>query len=193
MKAPQLFEKWRISEHRACKLRVTSKDQELKWLWKAIHWILFVISFGKQKTFYDEYTTTVGNTIYYQAGWRRETATISDCAILAHEGRHVRQFIKWGFGSAKLGILIMGILYLFVPIPVLFAWFRYRFEREAYKVSYYIWWELGGTPNIEYCVKHLTTGQYLWTWVLKKQVQKWFETHCQPALIDKNRSALTTT
>ncbi len=191
MKPAQLFEKWYISERRACKLRVTSKDQELKWLWKAIHWILFVVSFGRQKTFYTEYTTTVGNVIYYRAGWRRETAELKDCVILGHEGRHVRQFIKWGLGSAKIGILIMGLLYLFVPLPVCFAWFRYRFEREAYKVSYYLWLELGGDPGIEYCVENLTAGQYLWTWVLKKQVRKWFQKHCRPELLDQNRSILS--
>lgn len=174
------FERWYLAERRRYGIKVTSKDQQWKPLWKIIHWILKILSFGKQDGFYDSFTTTLGKTIFYHAGWRFEEASAKDCVILRHESRHVQQFLKWGFGNEYLGILLMGLFYLFIPLPVCFAWFRYRFEREAYKVSYYATLELGHEPDIEHYIDNLTGPKYLWTWILKGRVRKWFEDNCSP-------------
>ncbi len=186
MNAQQQFEKWYAIERRACGLRVHAKDKKLKWMWKFIHWFLYCITFGKQDAFYDNYTTTIGKNVYYPAGWTSEEASLWDCVVLRHEGKHTRQCIKWGCGNATIGTLVMGLLFLLVPLPIGFAWFRYKFEREAYKVSYYTALSLGLKPNLDRYVEQLTGPAYFWTWVLKKQVKNWFYANCHPSMLEAN-------
>lgn len=159
-------------------VKIAAKDKKLKYLWLAIHWFLKIISFGKMSTFYTAYTTTIGNRIYYPAGWHMAKATKQDYVILRHEAEHVRQIDKLGDGSMLWGTLIMGFLYLFIPLPIFFAWFRYKFEREAYRESIRTIKSLGDNPDLDWYVQQLTGPSYLWTWVLKKRVRRWFEEHC---------------
>lgn len=159
-------------------LRVTSKDQELRWLWKFIHWFLYIVTFGKQDGFLKRYTTTLGRTIYYPCGWKIEQTTDNDCAVLEHEADHVHLNYQCGLGNIYIGSVVMGLLYLFFPLPIGFAWFRYYAERRAYKISYYAGLKLGHTPDVSKYIQQLTGPNYLWTWVLKKQVRKWFEKNC---------------
>jgi hypothetical protein len=182
------FEEYYAEEKRDCGLRVTSKDKELKTLWLIIHWVLYAITLTKQNRFYDGYVTTFGRTVYFPAGWTIEKVTLYQCATLKHEARHVRQFTRWGLGSPKLGIVIMGFFYLFLPLPVGFAWFRFMFEREAYKVSYYAMLELGLKPNLDRYINQLSGPDYFWTWVIKTQVREWFLQNCHPALALKDRA-----
>jgi len=179
------FEQWYATERRKRKIYVTSKDQQWAPLWKAIHWILLVLTFGKQNKFYTHYTTTIGRTIFYPAGWRFENATYKNCVILRHECDHVDWFLKFGLGNEWLGIFVVGLLYLLFPLPVCFAWFRYVFERVAYRTSYYAALELGLKPDIEHYIEQLTGPKYLWTWILKDQVRAWFRKHCRPDLLDQ--------
>ena len=53
-------------------------------------------------------------------------------AHLAHECAHVRQYQRCGLGSAWLGIPLFLLLYLLAPLPLGLAWWRYRWEREAF-------------------------------------------------------------
>lgn len=183
------FERWYLAERRKYGMKVTSKDQQWKPLWKVIHWFLKILTFGKQDEFYEKFTTTIGKTVFFPAGWKFEEATVSNCITLRHEGRHVQQFLKWGLGNEYLGIFIVGLFYLFVPLPVCFAWFRYKFEREAYKISYYATLELGYEPNIEHYVDLLTGPQYLWTWIFKKKVRAWFKANCSPDKLELYKPA----
>lgn len=183
------FERWYLIARRQYGIKVTSKDRQWKPLWKTVHWLLKILSLGKQNGFYNKFTTTLGKTIFYPAGWQFEKASTNDCVILRHEGRHVQQFLRWGLGNEYLGILIMGFFYLFLPLPICFAWFRYCFEREAYKVSYYATLELGHEPDIEHYVENLTGPKYLWTWVFKNKVRKWFKDNCSPDKLENYKPA----
>ena len=87
---------------------ITSKDQSLTWLWKFINYFLSAITFGNMTNFYTGFVTTVGKNIYFQDGWRPEGAGSRDYVILKHEGKHVRQYVKYGLGSSKLGVAVMG-------------------------------------------------------------------------------------
>lgn len=74
----------------------------------------------------DEYWTTLGRTIYYPDSvpdplMRQYRWTVE------HELVHVAQWEKWGFWFL--------FSYLFLPVPFFFAWFRWRWEREAYMVQ----------------------------------------------------------
>lgn len=189
-KTATLFMEHLADEKRACGLRVTSKDAELTTLWKVIHYVLLILSLGQMNRFYDGFTTTIGKTVYYPAEWRVKHADTYDIVTLRHEGRHVRQFIKWGLGNATLGIFVMGLFYLFLPLPMGLAWFRYMFERAAYKVSYYTMLELGLKPDIEHYIRQMIGPNYLWAWPFERAVRGWFLVNCHPAKLPKHRSSV---
>ncbi len=179
MDANAKFTEWYAQERKKSGMRVTSKDQTLRGLWKTVDWILRRITFGKQDGFYTRFTTTLGRTVYFPDGWTIDKAQLYDCITLRHEGRHIQQNLAWGAGNIWLGTLLMGIFYLLFPLPIYFAWFRYKLEREAYRVSYYTAIELGLKPNLENYVELLTGPKYFWTWHSKKQVRAWFHKNCR--------------
>jgi len=178
MEAGMSFTKTYAQERKDCGMRVTSKDQELKWLWLTIHWFFMIVTLGKQNRFYDGFVTTLGKTVYFPAGWSIDNAQVCDCLTLSHEAVHIKQNLSCGMGNIILGTIIMSLLYLLAPFPIFVAWFRYKFERDAYRVSFYAAKEFGITPNIEYYVELLTGPKYLWTWYSKKQVRAWFRQNC---------------
>ena len=71
------------------------------------------------------YWLTIGNTIYYPDSVENPT---DEHALIRHELVHVQQYEKYG-------TLLFIFLYLFVPLPIGFAYFRWYFEREAYLVN----------------------------------------------------------
>lgn len=171
--AKELFEQLEQEAVAEYGIRIRTKRDNL-WLWKAIHYILLVLSFGQMKTFLTEFVTTLGRDIYWPLGWSRQHISKEDYITLRHELKHVHRFRQLGLGCYTLGIIVFGLLYLFVPLPVLFAWFRYYFEREAYLESYRAAKEVGLQPNIMMFVDLLSGPKYLWTWVIRSQVKKWF-------------------
>ncbi len=176
------FTRWYAQERKECGMRVTSKDKEFKWVWLAIHWFFMLVTFGKQNKFYNGFITTIGRTVYFPEGWTINNARIFDCITLRHEAYHIKVNIKWGFGNATLGTILAGIAYLFLPLPIGFAWFRYKMEREAYRISYYTAIKLGLQPNTESYVELLTGPKYLWAWYSKRQVRAWFRNNCRMQL-----------
>jgi len=156
-------------------IKIYSKSRSNPVFWKIINYLLLVLSFGKLHGFLTNYTTTLGRSIYFPAGWDISKATLYDIVILEHEAMHVRQYIKWSLGLPGLGLLIYGFLYLCVPLPIGFAWFRYKFERSAYLTSYHTLKRLNINTSTDRYVDLLTGPQYLWTWLFKKQVKKWFD------------------
>ena len=71
--------------------------------------------------FMERYWTTVGRTVYYPSCVRDPYAHPD---VLAHELVHVRQWERWG--------VLLWASYLLLPLPFGLAWFRWRWEREAY-------------------------------------------------------------
>lgn len=161
------------------KIKVTSKDQTHPVLWRLASKFLTILSFGKLTTFLTEYTTTVGRTIYFPVGWKVDEATGKDYEILRHELVHVTRMEKLGFNNIVLGTIVFVFLYFLIPFPIFFAWFRYWFEREAYKISWYVEQEQGLNPQIDDYVKQLTGPDYLWMWIFRNQVKKWFMKNCK--------------
>jgi hypothetical protein len=151
---------------------VYSKDQKYKFLWKTIHCILLVLTFGKMNKFYNRYTTVIGNNIFFPAGWTWSKAYNenyeSTYITLKHEcDGHVKQF-------RKEGLVKMSFKYLFLPFPFKFAKYRYHYEREAYLEGIKAIIELGYEPDIERYVNILTGPEYLWAWHNKNDVRQWF-------------------
>ena len=82
--------------------------------------------------------------------------------ILEHELVHVEQWKKWG--------IILWITYLFLPVPFGFAWFRWRWEREAYLV------QIRSSSNCEKKINQIVNSLwygYGWTWP-KSWMRQWF-------------------
>lgn len=175
MEAGEIFTKWYMQAHKDCGLKVASKNEKHKWLWLFIDHVLDALTFGKNDDFYTGTTTTLGNTVYFPAGWTVNNVRIYDCIILRHEAIHVKQNLKWGFGNLWLGTVLMAVAYLLFPFPIFFAWFRYRLEREAYWESYKAAIELKLQPNIEHYVDLLTGPSYFWAWFSKRHVLNWFK------------------
>lgn len=83
---------------------------------------------------------------------RRET-------IIRHELIHIAQARRWP--------VWFQLSYLLLPLPVGFAYFRWRFEREAYLVNL-----RAGQTSIDAVVDSLW-GFYAWTWP-KPWMRRWF-------------------
>jgi hypothetical protein len=108
-------------------IRLTTKNG---WFWKALAWLLFVLTFGqfKREAFLTNFATTIGHIQAYPEEW--DAVTVE--RVMWHEGRHTRQMRVCGFGIHPMaGLPIMGVLYGLVPFPVLGAFFRAWFELDA--------------------------------------------------------------
>ena len=140
------------------------------WHQRAIHHLLRVVTFGAQSSYVDRYVTTLWHTIYVTDDW--DARPIEDrYATLRHELVHVRQFERWG--------VLMAVSYLLLPLPLGLAWFRMRFEREAYEETLRVWHELGGRAAAERLRAHVigqfTSGAYGWMWPFPRAMERWFD------------------
>lgn len=141
-------------------------------LMKVIDVALKVITFGQMKTFMTGFITTLGEKVYVNEGW--ESIPVANRAgVIRHERIHMRQ-------SKKYGRFLFSFLYLVAPLPVGFAYFRKKFEQEAYEESLRAVHDYFGpnafTPQLkEYTLAHFTTAQYFWMWPWKKDLEKWYD------------------
>ncbi len=152
----------------AASVRIVKKGEA--WHQRAIHHLLRVVTLGGQSAYLDRYVTTFWHTIYVPDDW--EARPIEErWATLRHELVHVRQFERWG-GA-------MAVAYLLLPLPLGLAWFRMRFEREAYEETLRAWHELGGRAACERLRAHVTgqftSGAYGWMWPFPRAIERWFD------------------
>lgn len=142
-------------------------------LMKAISSFLKAVTLGGMSSFMDRYTTTIGTTVYTPEGWD-SWDDASRCAILRHERVHMRQ-------AARHGMLLFSVLYLLPLFPLGLAWFRARFEQEAYEESIAASLELRGSHSAmspefkERMVRQFTGPAYGYMWPFKGSVEKWFD------------------
>jgi hypothetical protein len=125
--------------------------------------------FGKR--FMDSFVTTILNTVYTPTIWD-DLVTEEQCAILRHERVHMRQ-------ARKLSFPVFAFLYLLAPVPVCFAWFRTKFEEEAYEETLRASKDYGMdylSPERKASMIHyFTSGDYGLMWVIGSQVEAWFD------------------
>ena len=73
------------------------------------------------------------------------------------------------------------LLYLLWPLPILWAKGRRDLEMEAYAESIRATKEYYGDALLltdsyrERMISHFTGGAYLWMWVSRKAVEKWYD------------------
>jgi hypothetical protein len=126
-------------------------------------------------TFMTSFTTTIGYTVYVPTLWDLKDEA-HRMVTLSHERIHMRQ-------RQKYGSILFSFLYLLVFFPAGLAYFRAKFEKEAYAESMramirYIPHTTVDTLRnrlvVRSAVKHFTSSQYLWMWPFEKSVEKWY-------------------
>lgn len=179
-------------------IRLVSKSN---WFMKAIGWVLFVITyvftFGyslfNREDFEKLFATTICNYMFFPEGWTRDAVRMT----IPHEAGHVKQFRKFGLGIHPLvGFIPMMLLYVFLPIPIGLAYFRFYFEVEAevhaleYHLRYDRWTVETALDRANHFAGVLASRDYFWPWPKKwvkdKIVTRVFEVQ---AIINKEKSA----
>jgi len=130
------------------KLIIKYKDESL--LMKILGKIMFF-----NKAFMTDFTTTLGNTVYFPTKGYTDSHPVSASAVLMHELVHISDYNKYGAILFTLGyaspqifsLLVLPALFLLswklALLPLLFllpipSFFRAYFEKRAYMVSLYI-------------------------------------------------------
>jgi len=147
-----------------------------KSFWHLLNRIRNILFFNPTNDFVNNVITTVGPYIFFPAAFSPEDATDAHVSTYAHELEHVRQYKKCGLGNAWLGTPVFLVLYALVPLPIFFAWFRYYFERSAFRAEaeYATPRGLPRSKNTR-IVRALTGKMYFFAWYSKKSVFRWLE------------------
>ena len=151
--------------------RIIRKDESR--FQRAIGAALSVVTLGGQTHYLSSYQTTIGRTVYVTPDWD-ELPAEQRYVTMRHERIHLRQFRRYT-------LVGMAILYVLLPLPLGLAWFRARFEWEAYVESIRAAAELHGRAHVasgpfrERVVAQFTSGAYGWMWPFRGQVEGWYD------------------
>jgi hypothetical protein len=153
------------------------------WFMQFISDFLRVITFGRMTSFMENFITTIGYTVYVPESWA-DLPDSQKYVILRHERVHMRQ-------REKYGALWFTFLYLFFPLPAYVAYFRMKFECEAYAESMKATVVAYGdhapmmlkAPAFKtMMVNHFTSAEYFWMWPHRAQIEEWFDEAVEEAL-----------
>lgn len=145
---------------------------------------LRMVTLGAQRHYLTRYHTVIGDTLYVPEAW----ATMTDVArviLLRHERVHLRQ-------RRRYGMLPFALLYLLPIFPLGLAWFRARFEWEAYRETLRATAELRGLPALDdpllrrEIVRRFVSADYGWMWPFSRTVTRWYDQE-----VDEIRSEYT--
>jgi len=131
---------------------------------------LLIITFGQMKTFMSKFTTTVLFTIYTPSEWE----DADQVGILKHERVHMRQLRRHGIFWFWLG-------YCFLWFPTCFAYYRKKYEQEAYEETLRHRAQTGGMRYLEHpeyresIISNFTSAKYFWTWPWRKDIEEWYD------------------
>jgi len=146
-----------------------------------------------------KYDTTIGPKIYVCAGkesgprpwkkpWNQRTFH-KRYDMLIHERIHQRQVRDCG------GLIPFFFLFGLVPLPAKLAWFRKRFEAEAYQLSIFMVMKEFGKDVVlspadrKYILDQFYGKFYMYMWYSQKQIMNWLE----KTVIDVEEGRLTET
>lgn len=147
-----------------------------------IDWFLKVITLGMMRRFMTDFVTTIGTTVYVPKYWETELEA-TRIVILRHERVHMRQ-------RQRYGAVLYALLYLFLPFPLIFAYFRMRLEQEAYEESMVALADLDHNAREVFfsdwyrtsMVGHFTSAEYFWMWPFRRSVEQWYYRAVRKAL-----------
>lgn len=162
---------------------VRKRDSKLM---KAIDVLLRVITFNQMKLYLTDFITTLGVVVYVPTMW--EDMNEADRAIvLRHERVHMRQRVRHGK-------LWFSVLYTLLPLPCLLAYYRTKFEKEAYEETLRATLELYPNCKLQTSeardefVSYFTTSYYFWMWPFKKSIGAWYDATVARILSEKGSS-----
>ena len=153
------------------RFRIVRKDRSR--LHRIIDRVLVVVTFGQMRTYLDGYQTTIGNTVYVTSDWD-DWDPDRRYVTLRHEAVHLRQFRKYTLPG-------MALLYVLLPLPLGVAFFRARFEQEAYAESIRAAAEVWGTAKPRaadyrnHVIEQFMGPSYGWMWPFRKSVERWYD------------------
>ncbi len=141
-------------------------------LMKLVDVLLKIITVGQMNTFLTGFITTMGNKVYIPASWQ-DLNLVNKIEILRHERIHMRQ-------SKKYGRFIFSFLYLMAPLPVGLAFFRRKFEMEAYEESMRVLYFYKGSSAFtsllrEFFISQFISANYFWMWPFRKSIETWYD------------------
>jgi hypothetical protein len=151
--------------------RIVRKDRSP--MHRAIDVALRVVTLGRMRDYLDSYQTTIGKTVYVTADWD-DWDPDRRYVTLRHEAVHLRQF-------RRLTLPVMALLYLFVPLPMGLAYFRARFEMEAYAESIRAAAEVWGSDYPaqaafrSHVIEQFLGPSYGWMWPFRHRVERWYD------------------
>lgn len=151
--------------------RLVAKDKSF--FMKLCNVGLLIITFGMMRGFMHVFTTTVGYKVYTPSRWTSWDWQIR-AIILRHERIHMRQ-------RKAMSMLLYAIEYLFLWFPCFFAYFRMKYEMEAYEESmradkeYYGGHLLRDSKYRREMISHFTSAQYFWTWPWRERIERWYD------------------
>ena len=135
--------------------------------------LLRIATLGRMSSYMSHYTTVLLRTIYVPTGW--ETKSDDEKYItLRHEAVHLRQFRRYTLPG-------MALLYVLLPLPLGLAWFRARFEREAYEESIRACAEVWGADapaQARYranVIRQFVGPAYGWMWPFRRALERWYD------------------
>lgn len=141
---------------------------------KACNVGLLIITFGLMRSFMHTFTTTIGYTVYTPSRWPTWDWQ-SRSIIIRHERVHMRQ-------RAQTSMVWYAIKYLLLWFPCVFAYFRMKYEMEAYEESmkadaeYYGGHILRSSEYRRRMIGHFTSAHYFWTWPWSRRIEEWYDT-----------------
>ena len=153
------------------RFRIIRKDRSR--LHRIIDRVLVVVTFGQMRTYLDGYQTTIGNTVYVTSDWD-DWPPDRRYVTLRHEAVHLRQFRKYS-------LPLMAVLYVLLPLPLGLAYFRARFEQEAYAESIRAAAEVWGNakPRMadyrNHVIEQFMGPSYGWMWPFRKSLERWYD------------------
>lgn len=148
-------------------------DKDASRLSIAIDWALRLVTLGAQRHFMTRYHTVIGDTLYVCAAWH-QMSDVARSVLLRHERVHLRQRRRYGF-------LPFALLYLVPPFPLGLAYFRARFEWEAYVETLRATAEYRGAAALadpqlrSELVRRFVGPDYGWMWPFPRTIERWFE------------------
>ena len=148
---------------------IEKKDSTLM---KLIDVCLKIITLGQMNKFMTGFITTLGQKVYVTDSWK-QGSLIGQAEILRHERIHMRQ-------AKKYGRFLFSFLYLMVPLPIGLAYFRKKFEQEAYEESMRALYEYLGVAafahhNRQAIITQFISANYFWMWPFRKNVEAWYD------------------
>lgn len=135
--------------------------------------LLRIITLNQMNTFMTGFITTIGFTVYVNSGWLTTMADSDRTIVLRHERVHMRQRVTYGQ-------VLFSLLYLLV-LPVGLAYFRMKFEREAYTETFLAVRDFTDDEFVRTAefranfLGDMAGASYVWMWPFKGSNNKWFD------------------